>query len=162
MHSDVTIKWHNDTMIIKYGAHGFRYKLLLENLVNLQEDMKFLYHNGYGWPHPFTQCILKQRLKLIKYNTPVDISICNPYSRITDGRQVSRFRVLAQRHYCVVYFIRFSFRTTMEISRIILIRTTRTWILTTSDGLVITIRTQVRQKQKPCKVSVADYAWCFV
>lgn len=59
----------------------------MDNLLSLREDMKLLYRNGYGWPHPFTQCILKQRLKMIKYNTPVDISICNPFLRMPDDRQ---------------------------------------------------------------------------
>ncbi|XP_025411109.1 receptor-type tyrosine-protein phosphatase N2 isoform X2 [Sipha flava] len=66
------------------GEGEYTYKLMMDNLLILQEDMKFLYRNGYGWPHPFTQCILKQRLKLIKYSRPVDISICNPFSRLPD------------------------------------------------------------------------------
>jgi len=56
----------------------------------LREDMKSLYYNGYSWPHPFTQCVLQHRLKLIRYSLPpVDNSICNQYLRLSDGRQVS-------------------------------------------------------------------------
>jgi len=58
----------------------------------LREDMKFLYYNGYSWPHPFTQCVLQNRLKLIRYNLPaVDNSICNQYLRVPDNKQVWHF-----------------------------------------------------------------------
>lgn len=60
----------------------YTYKLLVDNLLILRDDMKSLQRYGYTWPHPFTQCILKQRLKLIKYNTAVDVSVCNIYSKV--------------------------------------------------------------------------------
>lgn len=69
----------------------------MDNLVSLREDMKWLYRNGYGWSHPLTQCMLKQRLNVIKYNVPIDISICNTYLRMSDSRQVS--------HFCLVTFL---------------------------------------------------------
>jgi hypothetical protein len=65
---------------------------MMNNLMILREDMKFLYYNGYSWPHPFTQCVLQNRLKLIRYNLPpVDNSICNQYLRVPDNKQVSHF-----------------------------------------------------------------------
>ncbi|XP_015363524.1 PREDICTED: receptor-type tyrosine-protein phosphatase N2 isoform X3 [Diuraphis noxia] len=71
------------------GAEEYTYKLIMNNLLILREDMKFLYYNGYSWPHPFTQCVLQHRLKLIRYNLPpVDNSICNQYLRVPDGRQI--------------------------------------------------------------------------
>lgn len=64
----------------------------MNNLMILREDMKFLYYNGYSWPHPFTQCVLQNRLKLIRYNSPpVDNSICNQYLRVPDNKQVCSF-----------------------------------------------------------------------
>ncbi|CAI6345551.1 unnamed protein product [Macrosiphum euphorbiae] len=70
------------------GAGEYTYKLIMNNLMILREDMKFLYYNGYSWPHPFTQCVLQHRLKLIRYSLPpVDNSICNQYLRVNDGRQ---------------------------------------------------------------------------
>lgn len=70
------------------GADEYTYKLLMNNLMILREDMKFLYYNGYSWPHPFTQCVLQNRLKLIRYNSPpVDNSICNQYLRVPDNKQ---------------------------------------------------------------------------
>ncbi|KAE9544527.1 hypothetical protein AGLY_000068, partial [Aphis glycines] len=70
------------------GADEYTYKLLMNNLMILREDMKFLYYNGYSWPHPFTQCVLQNRLKLIRYNSPpVDNSICNQYLRLPDNKQ---------------------------------------------------------------------------
>lgn len=70
-----------------------RYKLLLDNLIMLRDVMKTLYHYGFSWPHPFTQCILKQQLKLIRDNMPVDISVCDVYARIPNNRIVSLFRI---------------------------------------------------------------------
>lgn len=87
----------------------FRYKLLMDNLLSLREDMKLLYRNGYGWPHPFTQCILKQRLKMIKYNTPIDISICNPFLRMPDDRQVCNFRLNKLSIYMYMYVFTYLF-----------------------------------------------------
>uniref|UniRef100_A0A2S2PF96 Receptor-type tyrosine-protein phosphatase N2 n=1 Tax=Schizaphis graminum TaxID=13262 RepID=A0A2S2PF96_SCHGA len=70
------------------GADEYTYKLMMNNLMILREDMKFLYYNGYSWPHPFTQCVLQNRLKLIRYNLPpVDNSICNQYLREPDNKQ---------------------------------------------------------------------------
>jgi len=74
----------------------------------LREDMKFLYYNGYSWPHPFTQCVLQHRLKLIRYSLPpVDNSICNQYLRVPDGRQVSRYITidLTDLFYCIIFSI---------------------------------------------------------
>ncbi|KAL4119796.1 hypothetical protein QTP88_012564 [Uroleucon formosanum] len=70
------------------GAEEYTYKLIMNNLMILREDMKYLYYNGYSWPHPYTQCVLQHRLKLIKYSLPpVDNSICNQYLKVLDGRQ---------------------------------------------------------------------------
>lgn len=52
----------------------------------LRDVMKTLYNHGFSWPHPFTQCILKQQLKLIRDNMPIDISVCDAYSRIPNNR----------------------------------------------------------------------------
>lgn len=79
----------------------------MDNLLGLREDMKLLYRSGYGWLHPFTQCILQRRLKFIKSNIPVDISICNSYLRISDNRQVSSFYISTGLIQFLLYIFRF-------------------------------------------------------
>ncbi|XP_050543023.1 receptor-type tyrosine-protein phosphatase N2 [Daktulosphaira vitifoliae] len=68
-----------------YGDQEYMYKLLVDNLMVLRDDMLFLYRNGYTWTHPYTQCILQYRLKSIKFRTSVDISACDQYSKINDN-----------------------------------------------------------------------------
>jgi len=71
----------------------------------LREDMKFLYYNGYSWPHPFTQCVLQHRLKSIRYSLPPkDNSICNQYLRVIDDRQVSHFHNYQFNGFVYLYF----------------------------------------------------------
>lgn len=72
----------------------------------LREDMKYLYYNGYSWPHPYTQCVLQHRLKLIKYTLPpVDNSICNQYLRVLDGRQVSCLHNYRFNRFILLFFL---------------------------------------------------------
>ncbi|VVC34623.1 Hypothetical protein CINCED_3A005961 [Cinara cedri] len=68
------------------GHREYVFKLVWDNLLLLQQDMKSLYHNGYGWPHPFTQCIIKQRLEVIQYGESDDILKCKQYSKIPINR----------------------------------------------------------------------------
>lgn len=77
----------------------------MNNLMILREDMKFLYYNGYSWPHPFTQCVLQHRLKLIRYSLPpIDNPICNQYLRIPDSGQVTRINNYRLNGFILLYF----------------------------------------------------------